>query len=77
MYRVCAATGINKKKYNQQPNEVEAYSTNKYKILCKYCGEWHVKEKNIYPAFGKTCSICKRKKSHPEDVQIQKKSWGT
>ena len=27
------------KKYNQQPNEGEAYSTNKYEILCKYCSE--------------------------------------
>ena len=35
------------KKYNQQPNEGEAYSTNKYKILCKYCGEQHVREKII------------------------------
>ena len=35
------------KEYNQQPNEGEAYSTNKYKILCKSCGEWHVMEKII------------------------------
>ena len=33
------------KKYNQQPNEAEAYSTNKYEILCKYWGEQHVSEK--------------------------------
>ena len=33
------------KKYNQQPNEGEAYSTNKYEIQCKYCGERYVREK--------------------------------
>ena len=60
------------KKYNQEPNEEEAYSTNKYEILCKYCGERHVKEKNNCPAFGKTYYICKRKKSCPEGVNIQK-----
>ena len=31
-----------KKKYNQPPNE-EAYSTNKYEVLCNYCGERHVR----------------------------------
>ena len=36
MYRVRAAARINKKKYNQQRNEGETYSTNKYEILCKY-----------------------------------------
>ena len=33
------------KKYNQQLNEGEAYSTNKYDILCKSCGERHVRKK--------------------------------
>ena len=42
MYRVRAATGVNKT-YNQQPNEEEAYNTNKYEILCKWCGERHVR----------------------------------
>ena len=60
------------KKYNQQPNEEEAYSTNKYKILCKYCGEWHVREKNNCPTFSKTCFICKRK-NHALKVSRYKK----
>ena len=34
-----------KKNYNQQPNKEEVCSTSKYKILCKYCGESHVREK--------------------------------
>ena len=66
MYRVGAAAVVNKKKYNQQLNEGEAYSTNKYEILCKYCGERHIREKNNCQDFGKTCSICKRKKSLPK-----------
>ena len=35
------------RKYNQQRNEGEAYSTNKYEIICKYCGERHVRVKII------------------------------
>ena len=33
------------KNYNKKLNEGEAYSTNKYEILCKYCSELHVREK--------------------------------
>ena len=60
------------KKYNQQPNKGDAYSTNKYKILCKYYGDQHVTGKNNCPAFGKTCSICIRK-NHASKVCRYKK----
>ena len=69
--RACVATGINKK-YNQQLNEGEVYSKNKYEILCKYCSERHVREKNNCPAFGKTCSICKRKIHAPKVCRYKK-----
>ena len=60
------------KKYNQQLNEGEAYSTNKYEILCKYSGKCHVRKKNICPAFGKTCCICKRKNHAPKVCRSKK-----
>ena len=61
------------KKYNQQLNEGEAYSTNKYKISCQYCGERHVRVKNNCPTFGKTCSICKRKNHAPKVCRYKRK----
>ena len=61
MYRVRAATGINKKKSNQQPKEVEAYSTkirNSMQIL------WQTAcLRKILPRLR---SICKRKNPAPK-----------
>ena len=79
MLRVRAATGINKKKkkkkrHNQPPNEGESYSTNKNEILCKDCGERHVRgEKRSAQPSVRHVLFAKEKKSRPEGVQIQKK----
>ena len=63
-----------KKKYSQQPNEGEAYSKNRYEILCKYCGERHDREKIIALPSVRHAPFAKEKKSRPEGVQIQKKN---
>ena len=55
------------KKYNQQPNEEEVYSTN-----TKFYANT-VREKNYCPAFSKTWSICKKKKNHALNVCRYKK----
>ena len=56
-------------KYNQQLNKGEAYSTNKYEILCKYCGERHVREKIIAQPLIRHAPFAKEKIT-PEGVQI-------
>ena len=49
-----------KKKYNQQTNEGEVYCTNT-EFYANTVANGMPGEKNSFPAFGETCSICKRK----------------
>ena len=48
---------INKIKYNTNKAEVTTVD-----IKCKFCGGKHEFEESKWPAFGKTCSVCKRSK---------------
>ena len=60
------------KKYNQQPNEGEACSTNKYEILFKYCGEQHVREKIIVQPSGRHSLFAKEKIMHRRCADTKK-----
>ena len=58
-------------KSNQYLNKGEAYSSNKYEILRKFCRKRRVLGNNC-PAVSKACSICKQKNHAPKVCRYKK-----
>ena len=73
MYRVHTGTGVNKKKSttNNRTKKKRTALTNP-KFYTNIVANGMSGEKNNCPAFGKTCSICKRKNHHRRCADTKK-----